>query len=317
MSFSEAGFLADDLREEAPPPLVRPKVVTVPEPVVFDGAEARRIDAALMTFAARERLLRATTPRGCPFPPEAAQAWSAVFSEVDQFLMTSPSRTPPLELTRAFVTLDAELDLDGLAYAKVQPEIAQGSRERQAQARKRMAEVRRLSVKRGAGAMAWPITPPLVTSLYGERVDPINGEWENHLGVDVSAESGQLVTAAADGIVARAQWQGGHGLHVEVDHLSNMVTRYSHLSVVLTTLGAHVKRGDPIGLAGTTGRSTGPHLHFEVWKGGRPVDPLTMLRDPSTPSSLEPSYPPERPTSPRSARRPPRRKTPSAPVPPA
>ena len=317
MTFVEAGFVADDLREEAPPPLVRPKVTAVPEPVVVDGAEARRIDAALMTFAARERLLRATTSRGAAFPPEAAQAWSRVFSEVDQFLMVPATATPPLELTRTFVTLDAELDLDGLAYAGIPPEIGGGSKERQARARERMAEVHRMSVKRVADAMTWPIAPPLITSLYGERVDPITGEWEKHLGVDISAQSGQLVTAAADGIVSMAHWQGGHGLHVEVDHLSNFVTRYSHLSVVLTTPGTQVNRGDPIGLAGNTGRSTGPHLHFEVWKEGRPVDPLTLLGDPSLIPSSDPSHAREQRAPARSARRPPRHKAPPPAIPPA
>ncbi len=301
ISFDEAGFAPEDLSEVPPPPLVRAGSVVSAEPEVVDGEEARRIDAALMTFAARERLLRASRASKAVFTTEAGQAWTALFSEVDAFLASDASHTPALELTRTYVTLDAELGLDEQTYASVPPDVVGGSRGRQQAVRARMSVVQRLPVRRKATLIVWPISPPLITSLYGYRVDPITGEWENHLGVDIAAQQGQLITAAAPGVISRAQWQGGHGLHVEIDHSRGLVTRYSHLSVVLTTPGARVKRGDPIGLAGSSGRSTGPHLHFEIWRDGRPMDPLALLREPDT--NLVAAAAPTR-----SARRAPRRK---------
>jgi murein DD-endopeptidase MepM/ murein hydrolase activator NlpD len=306
MTFAQAGFTAAEPEDEIPP---RPPQVSAPvapqaeEPFVVDGPEARKIDVALITFAARERALRANRENKSPFPPESAVAWEAVLSEVDGFLDLKPSRTPPLELMRAFVTLDAELGLDEQTYAAVPADVQEASVHRRERVRMRMVEVRHLIVRQGAVAMGWPIAPAYVTSLFGDRVDPIRGDWGTHQGVDLAAQQGQLVTAAGPGVVTRASWQGGHGLHVEVEHPNGLVTGYSHLSMVLAAPGANVQRGDPIGLAGTTGRSTGPHLHFEVWRNGHPVDPLTVLGDPASEDSAPTPPPPAR-----SARRPPARK---------
>lgn len=98
-----------------------------------------------------------------------------------------------------------------------------------------------------------------------------------HNGVDLAAAAGRVVSAAAGGFVVRAGWSGGYGLLVEVRHPGDLTTRYSHLSAVLCAPGDALEPGQPVGLVGRTGLATGPHLHFEVWRGGEPRDPLPLL----------------------------------------
>jgi murein DD-endopeptidase MepM/ murein hydrolase activator NlpD len=100
-----------------------------------------------------------------------------------------------------------------------------------------------------------------------------------HGGLDLAAEKGRVVWAAAKGYVVRAAWTAGYGLLVEVRHNGELTTRYSHLSALLCQPGDEVAPGRPVGLVGNTGRSTGPHLHFEVWESGLARDPLKWLGD--------------------------------------
>jgi murein DD-endopeptidase MepM/ murein hydrolase activator NlpD len=99
----------------------------------------------------------------------------------------------------------------------------------------------------------------------------------------LKARTGQAVVAAAPGVVLRAGRSGGHGLLVEVLHAGGLRTCYSHLSAALVSPGIRVETGSALGLAGSTGRATGPHLHFEVWRGSEPVDPLAELPEPDAP----------------------------------
>ncbi|HZN54662.1 MAG TPA: peptidoglycan DD-metalloendopeptidase family protein [Candidatus Polarisedimenticolaceae bacterium] len=112
---------------------------------------------------------------------------------------------------------------------------------------------------------------------YGWRRDPIDGSREFHKGVDIVAPSGTPVRAAADGLVTAAGRMSGYGSMIHLAHGYGMGTRYGHLSRVLVTPGQRVKRGDIIGLVGSTGRSTGPHLHYEVFRTGNQVDPRKYL----------------------------------------
>ena len=98
-----------------------------------------------------------------------------------------------------------------------------------------------------------------------------------HQGIDLAAAEGRVVSAAAAGWIVRTGWAGGHGLIVEVRHPGDLTTRYSHLSAILCAPGDAVEVGHPIGRVGKTGLVTGPHLHFEVWRGGEPSDPLPWL----------------------------------------
>lgn len=120
----------------------------------------------------------------------------------------------------------------------------------------------------------------LLTSWFGNRRDPINGRRENHPAVDIAAPPGKPVLATADGIVTQAADIGdGLGTAVSLSHGFGMTTRYGHMSRVNVKKGQMVKRGDTIGFVGSTGRSTGFHLHYEVLQDGKPVDPLAFILD--------------------------------------
>jgi len=123
----------------------------------------------------------------------------------------------------------------------------------------------------------WPVEGP-VTGSFGERIDPFNGEGAFHSGVDISANYGQAVIAPADGIVIFADFMGGYGRAIALDHGHAITTRYGHLASFAVAIGQYVHRGDTIGYVGLSGRSTGPHLHYEVRINDTPVNPHKYLR---------------------------------------
>lgn len=123
----------------------------------------------------------------------------------------------------------------------------------------------------------WPVEGA-VTGSFGERIDPFNGEGAFHRGVDISANYGQPVIAPADGVVAFADFMGGYGRAIELDHGHGMTTRYGHLASYAVVPGQYVRRGDTIGYVGSSGRSTAPHLHYEVRINDTPVNPHKFLR---------------------------------------
>jgi murein DD-endopeptidase MepM/ murein hydrolase activator NlpD len=120
-------------------------------------------------------------------------------------------------------------------------------------------------------AMGW------LTSGFGVRSDPFTGHPASHPGLDISGRTGDPVYATADGRVATAGRTGDYGNLVVVEHAFGLTTRYGHLSKISVTAGTEIKRGDILGYVGSTGRSTSPHLHYEVWANGHPVNPLKLL----------------------------------------
>lgn len=118
----------------------------------------------------------------------------------------------------------------------------------------------------------------LVTSFYGVRSSPFTGETKMHKGVDIAAPMGSPIKAAANGTVVRAGTADDYGNYVEIAHGFGVVTRYAHAQKILVRVGTRVSKGDLIGLVGATGRTTGPHLHYEVEVGGRKVDPSNFIR---------------------------------------
>jgi murein DD-endopeptidase MepM/ murein hydrolase activator NlpD len=123
----------------------------------------------------------------------------------------------------------------------------------------------------------WPVEGP-ITGSFGERIDPFNGEGAFHSGVDISSAYGHPIIAPADGVVTFADFMGGYGKALMLDHGHGISTRYGHLSGFAVTLGQHIHRGDVIGYVGLSGRSTGPHLHYEVRINDTPVNPYKYLR---------------------------------------
>ena len=123
----------------------------------------------------------------------------------------------------------------------------------------------------------WPVEGN-ITSSFGERVDPFNGEGAFHSGLDISVPYGTPIHAAADGVVAFAGIMNGYGNLIEIDHGHGISTRYGHLSGFAIAAGQHVRRGQVIGYVGATGRATSPHLHYEVRVQNVPVNPHKYLR---------------------------------------
>ncbi len=131
------------------------------------------------------------------------------------------------------------------------------------------------------GVMAVPSRRPVAevnfSSYFGVRSDPFRHSAAMHAGVDIPGALGTPIYATADGVVDRAGRAGGYGNLVELDHGRGIQTRYGHLSQILVSEGARVKRGDLIARMGSTGRSTGSHLHYEVRLDGRAVNPIPFL----------------------------------------
>ena len=117
----------------------------------------------------------------------------------------------------------------------------------------------------------------LLTDGFGGRSDPFTGQSASHPAIDISSAVGQPVRAPADGIVVKAEWANGYGNVIYLSHGYGYSTRYGHLSGYNVKAGQRVKRGETIGFVGSTGRSTGPHLHYEVRVNGNPVNPLEYV----------------------------------------
>jgi len=118
----------------------------------------------------------------------------------------------------------------------------------------------------------WPITGR-ITSSYGARENPVHGGHDFHSGIDISVESGTPIRATADGVVSFAGWSGGSGNLVGLEHGFGFSTFYAHNKHVVVKVGQRVKRGDILAYSGSTGSTTGPHCHYEIWKDGRHVNP--------------------------------------------
>jgi murein DD-endopeptidase MepM/ murein hydrolase activator NlpD len=127
----------------------------------------------------------------------------------------------------------------------------------------------------------WPVTGYLASG-YGWRRNPFGVRWKHHAGIDISGNRGAPIHAAADGRVLRAGRMGGYGIGLEIDHGYGVTTLYGHTHELYVRSGEYIRRGEKVAKVGSTGRSTGPHLHFEVRLDGHPVDPLQYLRVPKS-----------------------------------
>jgi murein DD-endopeptidase MepM/ murein hydrolase activator NlpD len=132
-------------------------------------------------------------------------------------------------------------------------------------------------IKANSAPNLWPVEGQ-VTGSFGERIDPFNGEGAFHSGVDIGSSYGHAIIAPADGVVTLTETMGGYGKTIMIDHGNGISTRYGHLSGFAVTAGQHIQRGEVIGYVGESGRSTGPHLHYEVRINDTPVNPYKYLR---------------------------------------
>ncbi|HSS44083.1 MAG TPA: M23 family metallopeptidase, partial [Thermoanaerobaculia bacterium] len=146
----------------------------------------------------------------------------------------------------------------------------------------RLAALESQFARRSAIVSSTPTVAPvrgLLNSGFGTRQDPFTGEEAYHSGLDISTRRDEPVLATAEGVVIKSGWSGDYGKTVEIAHATGFTTVYGHLDAILVKEGQRVNRGERVGLVGSTGRSTGPHLHYEVRQGGRVVNPLDYILD--------------------------------------
>jgi len=139
------------------------------------------------------------------------------------------------------------------------------------------AQLFEMTVKKKAMPTMMPVNSPYNASSFGYRIDPFTGQQAMHEGIDFMADTGTPVVAAAGGVVQFAGFHPQYGYMIDIDHGNDLVTRYAHLSKVHVKEGDLIQRGRRIAESGTTGRSTGPHLHFEVRFRGAAQNPMKFL----------------------------------------
>ncbi|GMU59387.1 MAG: hypothetical protein AMXMBFR34_11500 [Myxococcaceae bacterium] len=254
---------------------------------VVDPRASPRFGPALEAFQAEARAIRLSTPSGAPMPAGHVRAWTAFLDEVDLLLARPPAQTSSLQLARARLALEAELNSDRGAFG----DVPLGLAERIPHTLRRVWGtlthlVRKPNKPANPRTFLWPVQPVVMTSPWGTRFHPLHGDYRFHAGVDLLAELSQPVRAASSGTVVFSGWNGAHGKQLELQHDGHLSTRYSHLQSLLVAPGAQVKRGDVIALAGDTGQTTGPHLHFELLKDGEAVDPEELLPEPAAVTPL-------------------------------
>jgi murein DD-endopeptidase MepM/ murein hydrolase activator NlpD len=162
------------------------------------------------------------------------------------------------------------------------PKITSDPARRAAELDSSLNEIEAELQRRSAIVSSTPTVAPvrgLLNSGFGSRVDPFTGEGAFHPGLDISTRRHEPVLATAEGVVIKSGWSGDYGKAVEIAHATGYNTIYGHLDVILVTDGQHVRRGERLGLVGSTGRATGPHLHYEVRKNDRVVNPLDYILD--------------------------------------
>ncbi len=277
-SFAEAGLLSPAEPEGPPPPPVK---VVAPRAEPAEAPAGPPIDAALLPFAAEARARRGRALAGRGFPAEAREAWSALADELGRYLERPMPHTPLLELARTRVTVESELAFDerryGPAPAELSARLGPLFERLGARAEAARAVGARLFARQAPPALRWPVEGAGLSSSFGMRLHPIDGQRRMHWGIDLAASEGRVVGAAGPGYVVQAGWMSGYGWLVEVRHPGELTSRYSHLSRILCHPGDALEAGQVLGLVGDTGRATGPHLHFEVWKEGKAMDPLAFL----------------------------------------
>jgi murein DD-endopeptidase MepM/ murein hydrolase activator NlpD len=202
--------------------------------------------------------------------PSAARAMTKLPATVRQRATGGPVETTALESASSVFSTSLASPEDTFGALR---DLLQGLESRLNFVRR---DVERRVQLANATPSIWP-TRGALTSFFGGRSDPLTGEPAYHSGIDISAEKGQPVYATADGIVQSAGYTGDYGNLIVLKHAFGLSTRYGHLSGYRVKTGDTVKRGDVIGYIGSTGRSTGSHLHYEILANGQLMNPLQLL----------------------------------------
>lgn len=184
---------------------------------------------------------------------------------------------------RELVILMAIWCIAGVARAETQPSTDQAAFEALFRSwqkgAKRSTPAKAGQTSRRSLSTSGGVARTVITSPMGMRVNPVTGDRRLHAGADLAAPLGAMVRATADGVVMRAGSTGGYGLLVTVRHPGGYETRYAHMSRILVVPGQQIRKGALVGRVGSTGRSTGPHLHYEIRKQGLIVDPSRSVSE--------------------------------------
>ena len=202
--------------------------------------------------------------------PAAARAMTKLPAVVRQRATGGPVETTPLASASSVFSTSLASPEDTFGAIR---DLLQGLESRLNFVRR---DVERRAQLANATPSIWP-THGGLTSFFGGRSDPLTGEPAYHSGIDISAEKGQPVYATADGVVQSAGYTGDYGNLIVLKHAFGLSTRYGHLSAYHVKAGDTVNRGDVIGYIGSTGRSTGSHLHYEILVNGQLMNPLQLL----------------------------------------
>jgi murein DD-endopeptidase MepM/ murein hydrolase activator NlpD len=266
-------------------------VVTIPMLIGIGAALKARYDVAQIfannaTLEFENANYRAATEQlaGQIMALQTAMSDLGARAALDPQLQESMDKLPAVIKSRAMGGPTAAAALSSMAPGLTSPEntfallkdLLQGLESRLQSVR---TDVDKRNQLAAATPSIWP-THGWLSSSMGNRSDPLTGERDFHPGLDISADRGDPVYATADGKVTHASSAGNYGNLVIVDHGYGLETRYGHLSQFKVTPGQVVKRGDLLGLVGSTGRTTGPHLHYEVRANGRILNPLQLLLSP-------------------------------------
>lgn len=248
------------------------------------AAAGPRIDAALQAFVNTRVLSRSQGPTSAVW----TEAWEEMLRELGAAAALPPRASDLGAYVRARVTLEVEFAHDVARRVLLPSDLARRVQTVLVAVDESVEELRAANVpgtlrpppRLGDGELILrtPLSPFIVSSPFGVRSDPFTGTSRFHAGVDLDAPHGTTVHAAASGLVVYAGLQGGYGKQVIVDHGDGVRTHYSHLSTILVDPGQTVEEGDAVAQVGSTGRSTGPHLHFAVTNlEGEFIDPAAVL----------------------------------------
>lgn len=267
---------AEGVRTTRAPEPTRPARLVTPPPDLDPSMSGPRLSAALARFS--------RDLRGLADAETALWAWGSALSELERALaFPTGSLGRPL-VARARVVLEAERDRFRRRFGALPNLVARRYARAHAALLRRLAELAPVASDPNQPelSLSWPVSPLILTSGFGYRRDPVHGDGRLgfHAGLDLAGGMGDVVRAAADGEVIAAGWNGGYGRAVMLRHVSGFITVYGHLSKVLVEVGHRVSTDDPVGLMGQSGRATGAHLHFELRRGGTPLDPTDLVAAP-------------------------------------
>lgn len=244
-----------------------------------------------LLIAANERAVaeRKVAERKVSSAQRGLESTQAALTAQEQAQQRARNQLDILAQERSNLVAVADAQRRHVASEVAQIEDLSASQEAQLEAliveRQREIEAQREAARRAAGivgttsapgALSWPVSGT-ITSPFGYRRNPFGGGMEFHQGLDIAAPMGTTITAAAAGTVISAGWYGGYGNYILIDHGGGMATGYGHCSQIFVSVGQQVQKGQAIGAVGSTGASTGPHVHFEVRINGKPVDPAAYL----------------------------------------